>query len=54
MCLGEENNYPLPQTKKKSLIEIYTSTPSNTGVKNKSNQDLPNTRFFLSRSWKCW
>lgn len=33
MCLGEENNYPLPQTKKKSLIEIYTSTPSNTGVK---------------------
>lgn len=23
MCLGEQNNYPLPQTKKKSLIEIY-------------------------------
>lgn len=23
MCLGEQNYYPLPQTKKKSLIELY-------------------------------
>lgn len=46
MCLGEQNNYPLPQTKK----EIINWTPSNTGVKNKSNQDLPNTRFFCQEA----
>lgn len=49
MCLGEQNNYPLPQTKKNHKLK-YTSTPSNTGVKNKSNQDPPNTRFFCQEA----
>lgn len=50
MCLGEQNNYPLPQTKKKSLIEIYINPFKYWCKKNKSNQDLPNTRFFVQEA----